>query len=356
MDRQRSKDESGKPLKPTRDGILGNERILCFDAADGKSLWKVEYDCPYKVSYPSGPRTTPVVRDGRVFTLGAMGDLRCHDALTGKLHWSKNLSKEYKVDSPVWGWAAHPLLDDNFLYCLVGGEGSAVVAFDKDSGKEVWKALTTQEVGYSPPMIYEVGGKRQLIVWLSESINSLDPATGKVHWTQPYPASGSPQRPAVNIITVRLMGDMLFLSTYYHGPMMLRLARDKPAATVLWKGKSNNPEKPDGVHCLMGTPVYKDGCIYGVCANGELRCLQADTGKQFWQTYQATCGEKTDCATAFLVPQGSRTIIWNDQGDLILAELSRPDPSPRAKPSGPGAACGLVAPGLRQSLHLRSQR
>jgi outer membrane protein assembly factor BamB len=322
MDRQRSKDESGKPLKPTRNGILGNERILCFDAADGKSLWKVEYDCPYKVSYPSGPRTTPLVRDGRVFTLGTMGDLRCHDALTGKLHWSKNLSKEYKVDSPVWGWAAHPLLDDNFLYCLVGGEGSAVVAFDKDSGKEVWKALTTQEVGYSPPMIYEVGGKRQLIVWLSESINSLDPATGKVHWTQPYPASGSPQRPAVNIITVRLMGDMLFLSTYYHGPMMLRLAREKPAATVLWKGKSNNPEKPDGVHCLMGTPVYKDGCIYGVCANGELRCLQADTGKQFWQTYQATCGEKTDCATAFLVPQGSRTIIWNDQGDLILAELS----------------------------------
>jgi outer membrane protein assembly factor BamB len=322
MDRQRTKDETGKPLRPTRNGIPGKERTLCFDAADGKLVWKTEYDCPYKVSYPSGPRTTPLVRDGRVYTLGAMGDLRCQDAITGKLHWSKNLSKEYKTDAPVWGWAAHPLLDGNLLYCLVGGEGSAVVAFDKESGKEVWKALSTSEVGYSPPMIYEAGGKRQLIIWLSESINSLDPATGKVYWTLPYPESGSPQRPAVNIVTPRLMGDMLFVSTYYHGPMMLHLASDKPAATVLWHGKSNNPERPDGVHCLMSTPVYKDGHIYGVCANGELRCLQADTGKQLWQTYQATCGEKTDCATAFLVPQGSRYIIWNDQGDLILAELS----------------------------------
>src|SRR5258707_14297491 len=97
------------------------------------------------------------------------------------------MAQEYKARVPVWRWGAPPLLDGDLLYCLVGGEGSAVVAFHKDTGKEVWRALTTEEVGYSPPMIYEAGGNRQLIIWLSESINALDPATGKVYWTQPYP-------------------------------------------------------------------------------------------------------------------------------------------------------------------------
>jgi hypothetical protein len=118
------------------------------------------------------------------------------------------------------------------------------------------------------------------------------------------------------------MDDLLFLSSYYHGPMMLKLAAERPTATVLWKGKSDNAGKPDGVHILMAAPVLKDGYIYGICANGELRCLKADTGQQLWESYGATTGKKTDCASAFLVPQGDRFIIFNDQGELILAELS----------------------------------
>ena len=323
MDRERERDEEGKPKRPTRDGIAGNERVLCLSATDGKLLWKHVYDCPYTISYPVGPRTTPLVRDGRVYTLGAMGDLLCLDANEGRVIWSKKLMREYKLDAPpVWGFAAHPLLDGSLLYCLVGGEKSAVVAFNKDNGEEVWKALTTQEIGYSPPMIYEAGGQRQLIIWLSESIQSLDPATGRVYWKQAYPTDGTPRRPAVNIITVRRLDDRLFLSTFYHGPMMLKLDRDKPAASVLWKGKSNNPARPDGVHILMAPPVLKDGHIYGVCAAGQLRCLKADTGEQVWETFAATGGKKGDCATAFLVPQGDRYVIFNDQGDLILARLS----------------------------------
>jgi outer membrane protein assembly factor BamB len=323
MDRQRAHDEQGKPLRPTRKGILGTERLLCLRADDGKLLWKDEYDCPYTISYPSGPRTTPVVRDGRVYSLGATGHLRCLDAQTGKVRWAKELMQDYRLDSPpVWGFAAHPLLDGERLITLVGGSGSAVVAFHKDTGKELWRALQSEEVGYSPPMICEAGGKRQLIIWLSESINSLDPATGKVYWTVRYPADREPQRPAVNIATVRQAGDLLFISTFYHGPMMLKLADDRPAATVLWRGKSNNPERPDGLHILMAAPFIKDGYIYGVCGNGELRCLRADNGKQLWETYAATCGKKTDCASAFLVPNGDRFLIFNDQGDLILAELT----------------------------------
>jgi outer membrane protein assembly factor BamB len=322
MDRTRTKDEAGKPARNTRDGIPGNETILCLDAATGKTLWKHEYLCPYRISYASGPRCTPLVEGDRVYTLGAMGDLLCLNATNSAVLWSKNIATEYHTDPPVWGYAAHPLIDGNRLICLVGGAGSAAVAFDKETGKEIWKALSSEEIGYSPPMIYEAGGKRQLIVWLSETLNALDPETGKAYWTQAYPLDTRVQRPAVNIITVRRDGAHLFLSSFYHGPMLLELAADKPAAKVLWHGKSNNPMKPHGIHSLMAAPVFKDGCIYGVCAMGELRCIDAATNKQLWQTYQATGGKRSDCGTAFLIPQGDRFIIFNDQGELILANLS----------------------------------
>jgi outer membrane protein assembly factor BamB len=320
MDRQPPPGAEGKP--PPRGGGPGKERVLCLSAADGKLLWKHEYDCTYRIGWGTGPRTTPLVRGGRVYTLGAMGDLRCLDAAAGRLVWSKNLVTAYEPDVPVWGWAASPLLDGDLLYCLVGGEDSAVVAFHKGTGREVWKALTTEEIGYSPPVLLEAGGRRQLIVWLSETINSLDPATGRVYWTQKYPTSGPPQRPAVNIATPRRLGDLLFFTSAYHGPMMLKLDPDKPAARLVWKGKSNRMERPDGLHSLMPTPVLKGGHVYGVCANGELRCLNAETGKQVWQTYAATGGQKTYCGTAFLVPQGDRFVLFNDHGELILAELS----------------------------------
>ena len=323
MDRERAKDAEGKPLGFTRDGYPGTERVLCVSAVDGRLLWQHVYDCPYQIAYPTGPRATPLVHAGRVYTLGAMGALRCLDAETGTLRWSKNLLTEYQLESPpVWGWAGHPLLDDNLLYCLVGGEGSGVVAFHKDTGKEVWKALTTEEIGYSPPMLFEAGGKRQLIVWLVEAIYSLDAATGQVYWKQPYPATGTPHRPAQHIATPRRMGDLLFFTSIHHGPMMLKLAMDRPAATMLWRGKSNNHSRPDGLHSLMSSPVLKDGYIYGICVNGELRCLKADTGQRLWETFEATGGRKAVCTTAFLVVQGTRVILFNEQGDLILAELT----------------------------------
>lgn len=323
MDRSRFKDAAGKPARNTRDGIPGTEAVLCLDAATGKTLWKHEYSCPYQISYPSGPRCTPLVEGERVYTLGAMGEMLCLNATSGDVIWSRNIAKEYHTDPPVWGYAAHPLLDGNRLICPVGGEGSAVVAFDKTNGKEIWKALTSEEIGYSPPMIYEAAGKSQLIIWLSDSLNSLDPETGKSYWSQAYPVDTKVQRPAVNIVTVRRDGNHLFLSTFYHGPMLLELTGDKPGVKVVWHGKSNNPMKPDGIHSLMATPILKDGYIYGVCAMGELRCIDEATNKQIWQTYKATGGKRSDCGTAFLVPQGDRCIIFNDQGELILAKLSR---------------------------------
>jgi outer membrane protein assembly factor BamB len=177
MDRQRPTDAAGKPRPSSRNGIPGNERIVCFRESDGKLLWTHAYDCPYKISYPGGPRTTPLIHQGHVYTLGAMGDICCLNAENGKPIWSLNLAKTYKATVPPWGYAAHPILEGDRLITLAGGEGSAVVALNKDTGKEVWKALTTEEICYSPPMIFSAGGCRQLIIWHSEPPRARERST-----------------------------------------------------------------------------------------------------------------------------------------------------------------------------------
>jgi outer membrane protein assembly factor BamB len=301
-----------------RGDIAGSERVLCLNEKDGQLLWKHEYDCPYRISYPAGPRTTPVIADGKVFTMGAMGDLFCFDESSGKVLWSRHFPKEYKVEIPLWGWSAHPLLDGKRLICLVGGEGTTAVAFDKDTGKELWRALTAKEPGYCPPMIYEAGGKRQLIIWHPESVNSLDPETGKVYWSQQFPL-----RSGLSIPTPRQSGDLLFVTAFYNGPMMFKLDRDKPAASILWKGNSNSETRTDGLHAIMATPFIQDGYIYGVCSYGQLRCLKADTGERIWETFAATTGNRqARWANAFLVKQGERFFLFNEKGDLIIARLT----------------------------------
>ena len=122
--------------------IPGRERVLCLNEATGKVLWKRDYNCPYTVSYPAGPRATPLIHGGKVYTLGTMGDLLCLHAADGAVIWSHNLPRDYKARVPFWGYAAHPLMDGDRLICLVGGEGTEVVAFHKDTGKELWRSMT----------------------------------------------------------------------------------------------------------------------------------------------------------------------------------------------------------------------
>jgi outer membrane protein assembly factor BamB len=311
-----------------RGQLPGKERVLCLDEATGKLLWKHEYDCPYEISYPAGPRTTPVVSGGKVWTLGAMGDLLCLESATGKVLWSKNLPQEYGTAVPLWGFAGHPLLDGDRLICLVGGRGSVVVAFHKDTGKEIWKALSAGEPGYAPPMIYEVGGKRQLIVWHPESVNGLDPETGKVYWSQPFgtlkKGGKSMVKAGMSIATPQRDGDLLFVTAFYDGPLMLKLDNEAPKAQVLWKGKGRGekPGQTDGLHAVMCTPFLKDGYIYGVCSYGELRCLKADTGERVWETDRPTTGDSMRWGNAFLVRQGDRVVLFNERGELLLAKLT----------------------------------
>ena len=170
---QRKAGERGIPEQP------GDERVLCLDARSGDLIWEHKYDAAYRIDFPAGPRTTPIVEAGRVYTLGAMGDLRCLEQRDGKLVWSRNFINDFGSPVPAWGWSAHPVIHGEKLISLVGGTNSAVVAFNKTTGKEIWRALTTREIGYAPPVIATVDGKEQLIIWHPEAIVGLRPETGE---------------------------------------------------------------------------------------------------------------------------------------------------------------------------------
>jgi outer membrane protein assembly factor BamB len=308
----------------TNQTVDGQERVRCLDESTGKVLWTHSYDCTYRsLGYPSGPRTTPSVADGKVYTLGTMGDLHCLDADSGKVIWSKNFVQDYHGKLGTWGCASHPLVDGAKLICLVGGPDSVVVAFHKDTGKELWRALKAIQPGYAPPMIYEVGGQRQLILWDPESVNSLDPETGKVYWSVPFRIKAPP---CMTISTPRVVGNHLFVTSFYDGSLMLKLNADKPGAEILWKAKGRSEEADDtqALQSIISTPVLTEGHVYGVCSYGELRCLDAETGKRLWMTRQATTkdGKPMRWANAFLVPQGDRYFLFNELGDLIIARLT----------------------------------
>lgn len=329
---------TGNPF--SRGRLPGTERVLCLDDASGKVVWKHEYACEYAISYPAGPRTTPVVAGGRVYTLGAMGDLLCLDAGSGKLVWSVNLPEKYGEPDkpnhgvvPVWGYAASPLLDGDRLITLAGGDGSLVVALNKDTGKEIWRAVSASSIGYCPPVIYTVGTTRQLVIWQPEAICGLVPETGTVLWEVPFKLHQS----ALSIPMPQFDGQRLFVTSFYNSAITLALDADKPA-TVRWKARppaqrSEQPDRSVALNSIMPTPVLKDGYVYGVDSYGELRCLKADTGERVWTALGVTRPlkdgkrdeskptQKDRWDNAFITPQGDRHFLFNEAGEIVIARL-----------------------------------
>ena len=306
-----------------RNSLAGRERVLCLDATTGAVLWKHDYDCPYSISYASGPRCTPTVADGKVYTLGSEGNLFCLDAATGRVIWSKDFKKDYAAPTPLWGFCGHPLVDGNRLVCLVGGEGSVAVAFDKDTGRELWRALSASESGYCPPSIIESAGVRQLVIWDADNLNSLDPATGIVLWSQPLKPSYGMSIMAPRVATTK-QGQVLFASGIGRVAALYSLAADKPGASIAWRG-----EPKSAVYCANSTPFINGDTLYGCdCDTGFLTAVDLATGKRLWETGEPTLGNRRGRhGTAFLVRQGSdssddRTWLFSETGDLVLARLT----------------------------------
>ena len=286
------------------------ERVLCFDEASGKLLWSHQY----AVDYPDwafdpnagGPRATPIVRDGKLFTLGCLGHLFCLSAMKGGVVWEKSLAKEYGLE-PFSGITASPLIEGGLLILyLCGKPGACVVAFEKNSGKEVWRALD-DSFTYSSPIVITAGGKRQFIVWTQAAVTSLDPGTGHTLWRELFQTPGD-----MAVSTPVFASNQLLVAG-----LMFKLNADKPSASVLW------PELRPATRRVLSntsTALLKDGYVYSARISGELVCLEAATGNQIWQTNTVTSKGNGSCI--HLTPNNGSILLFTDQGDLIRARLN----------------------------------
>lgn len=291
----------------------GTERIHGLDEATGKVLWTHEYPVKYSISYPAGPRCTPVMHEGLVYALGAEGHLFCLSTDSGKVVWSHDLKKEYSTTAPLWGYAAHPLIDGDNLLTLAGGEGTHIVALNRLTGQEVWRSTSSgaQGQGYCPPTIINHGGARQLIMYKPDAVVSLDPATGKQYWSLPYEASNGSI-----IMSPVLSGNYLYAAGYSNKSLMMELDPARPAARELWRDKSN-------IICPVNVQPFLDKeVLYGFDQKGVLRALTIPDGKRLWETSDAIGKRPAGSETAFIVRQGSRYVLFNELGELLLAELT----------------------------------
>lgn len=306
-----------KPVPTARNELQGRERVLCLDSLTGEEIWRHEYDCNYLISYPAGPRCTPTVADGQLFTLGSMGDLYCFDAGRGNVIWSKNLPKTCNAPVPLWGYAGHPLIYKDFVICAVGGQGSALVAFDRKTGQEAWKAVHTPEIGYSPPTLIQAGGVDQLLLFHGKGLVSLNPTSGKIYWTEELATAY-----AMAIMAPRQGGEYLFVGGHNGQSMGLKLDASTPAVTKVWQGS-----RTVGLAPVSGTPFVENGIAYGIDGNGLFRAMRISTGEQLWSTSKPVNGVDNEKrgpneGAAFVTRNGNRYFILGENGDLVIARLS----------------------------------
>jgi outer membrane protein assembly factor BamB len=313
MDYQTDGDQTPDPNQRT--ALTGSERVLCLSADSGELIWKHEYDCAYHISYATGPRATPTVHDNLVYTLGAEGDLHCLDAATGKVIWHRDFKSDFGAKTPQWGYAGHPLIDGDKLICVVGGDGTLVVAFNRRTGEEIWRGLdgNENEIGYSAPTLIEHGGRRQLLVWHARALSSLNPDTGERYWAEPLAPNYD-----MSIVTPRLSGDLLFVGGIINVSMMLKLNPHEPTEQVEWYG--TNVVGIDPVH---STPFAEDGYLYGVKRDGKLSAVRMTDGKVLWAHFDLMPENRgVHSGTVFIVKNEERFFLFTDSGELIMARLS----------------------------------
>ena len=294
------------------------ERVHCFDWKTGETIWMKEYDCVYSgVGYQAGPRASVLVRDGKAYSLGTMGHLACFDAATGKVLWSHDCNTKYNIRMPVWGICASPVIEGNLLIVEVGGSNRACfVAFNKDTGKEVWRALD-DNANYAAPFVIDQAGKRVLICWTGNRVAGLAPRTGQILWSIPW----EPQKMPLGVATPVLHGDYLFMTGFYDGSLLLKLGGAATTAEVVWGRRGRSEMMTDALHSIIGTPLMTDDAIYGVDSYGELRCLDLATGERLWENLSAT--PRARWSTIHTVTNGDRAFLFNERGELIIGQLSR---------------------------------
>ncbi len=292
-------------------GLDGYERVLCLDAASGETVWSHRYPTLYGdlTGYSNGPRAMPVVHEGRVYTLGAVGHLFCFEAATGKMLWSKDMVAEHKARVPTWGFAASPLVDgDRLIVHAAAVPDGSLIALDRRTGKELWRSLP-DPAGYCTPAIYETKAGRLLVLWTPENIRGVDPADGKLLWTLPYKVTYG-----VAITSPIFHEDTVFITGYWEGSKAVRLGATPTDATLAWEDAR--------LRGVMSQPLYRDGLAYSFDNRQGLTCFELKTGKRLWDDHRLTPKGRNPHATMAWLGDGDRAILLNSECELILARLS----------------------------------
>ncbi|MBM3779791.1 MAG: hypothetical protein FJW23_16375 [Acidimicrobiia bacterium] len=300
-------------------GPKGTERAFALDEQTGALLWEVSWEADYGgIMWPNGPRATPTVDGDRVYVLGATGVLHCLDVATGTIHWTRDYVAEYGAEITAFGIASPPVVAGSNLIALVGGTDALAVAFDRMTGKEVWRAIESPlDPGMGHPLLIHAGGVDQVIIWGPGAVYSLNPATGELYWKQDGYRAMAPMSIPVPVFT----GTHLLLTNFYTGSLLLELDQKTPAARKVWQGESSSEIVTDTLHSVIGTPVVVGNHIYGTCSYGQLRCIRLDTGERVWES-QAVTVERARWASAFIVRNGDRMFISNDRGELMIGRFS----------------------------------
>jgi outer membrane protein assembly factor BamB len=293
------------------------ERVQCFDAGTGKPLWSYAYDCVYeRIQYEAGPRASVTIDGGRAYSLGTMSHLHCFDARSGKLLWRHDGRKEYAARVPIWGIAGAPLVEGDLLIVPLGGKDEAcLMAFDKATGQEKWRALK-DGLSYSAPIVIPQAGQRVLVYITDQRIVGLDPQTGKLYWEHPF----VPAQMEITIATPVFEGRHLIVTSFYDGMLVLNVDPDRLAVMQLWRRRGASESRTDALHCCISTPLVLGDYIYGVDSYGELRCLDVKTGDRIWEDLTAV--PQARWSNIHMVRNGDTMWMFNERGELIISRLA----------------------------------
>jgi outer membrane protein assembly factor BamB len=293
------------------------EVVVCWQAADGQELWRYPYDNPVQTQYP-GPRATPTIDGGRVYTVGAAGALHCLDAANGKKIWMRDLRTELNAAGPQWGHAFSPLVEGNLVLTNPGGRGTALAAFDKMTGDLVWKGQDGT-AGYSSPVAFTAAGVRQVAFLTGDGAAAVSPTDGTVYWRYPWQTNFQVNAATPLVFHARSGGrvlDYVFLSSGYgKGCVLLKVESDggRFEARPVYEGNQ--------LRSHFASPVRYRDHLYGF-DESTLACLDVRSGEICWS--------KSGFQKGSLLLIDHYLLVLGESGKLALLEASPQEPEAMA--------------------------
>lgn len=286
---------------------LNNDRetLTCFDANSGQINWSEEGGRGRTSSYP-GTRATPVIDGNDIITFGGTGELTCRDATTGAQRWQVNILNETGATALDWGTASSPLVAGNFVYVQVGQGGPVALAINRSNGAVAWRSAASGIAGYASPILADVEGSQQLIVFAGKAVYGLEPQSGKTLWEHRWSTSWD-----VNASTPIYRDGRLFLTSGYgSGAVMIELSRNAPPKE-LWRNNQAQSRFQQAV--LDGDSVYLN-------SEGTFMCVNWFDGKMRWKDDENKL--KLGLGGSFARLADGRIISLGERGRLSLANAT----------------------------------